>query len=136
MKKIIVSVAFTALAAPAFAHGVSLPSLLGARVNLGNHGSIASVGAQIASPNALADVKANVLDNSVKADVKLGASQPSYGYGHGASAPSSSLLGLNVAVPGIVQANVGLGQQDRHSSTLLGVTANVLDGGVGRRGGW
>ena len=62
MKKIIASLAFAALATPAFAHGVSQPSLLGALVNLGNHGGIASVGANVASPNALADVKANVLD--------------------------------------------------------------------------
>jgi hypothetical protein len=134
MKKIIASLAFAALATPAFAHGVSQPSLLGALVNLGNHGGIASVGAKVASPNALADVKANVLDNAVKADVKLSASQSSYGHGYGA--PSPSLLGLNVTVPGIVQANVDVGQQSRHGSTLLGVTANVLDGGVGHRGDW
>ena len=88
MKKIIASLAFAALATPAFAHGVSQPSLLGALVNLGNHGGIASVGAKVASPNALADVKANVLDNAVKADVKLSASQSSYGHGYGAPSPS------------------------------------------------
>jgi len=70
------------------------------------------------------------------ADVKVGTRQPSHGYGHGASASSSSLLGLNVIVPGIARANVDVGQQSRHGSTLLGVTANVLDGGVGRRGDW
>jgi len=133
MKKIIVSFAFAALATPAFAHGFSQPSLLGALMNVGNHGSVA---AKVGSPHALADVKANVLGNTVKADVKVGARQPSYGYGRGTSAPSSSLLGLNVIVPGIARANVDVGQQSRHGSTLLGVTANVLDGGVGRRGDW
>lgn len=136
MKKIIASFAFAALATPALAHGASQPSLLGPLLNVGNHGSIASVGAKVASPNALADVKANVLDNTVKADVKVGASQPSYGYGHGYSAPSSSLLGLNVTVPGIAKANVDVGQQSRRGSTLLGVTANVLSGGAGNHGGW
>lgn len=136
MKKIIASLAFAALATPALAHGISQPSLLGALVNLGNHGSIASVGANVASPNALVGVKTGILDNAVKADVKVGASQPSHGYGYGYSAPTSSLLGLNVTVPGIARANVDVGQQSRRGSALLGVTANVLDGGVGRRGGW
>lgn len=120
MKKIIVSFAFAALATPAFAHGFSQPSLLGALVNVGNHGSVA---AKMGSPHALADVK-------------VGTRQPSHGYGHGASASSSSLLGLNVIMPGIARANIDVGQQSRHGSTLLGVTANVLDGGVGRRGDW
>jgi len=134
MKKIIVSLAFVVLATPAFAHGFSQPSLLGALVNVGNHGSVAGVAATVASPHALADVKANVLGNAVKADVTVGARQPSHG--HGYSAPSPSLLGLNVTVPGIARANGDVGRQNRHGSILLGVTANVLDGGVGRRGGW
>jgi hypothetical protein len=134
VKKIIVSLAFVALATPVFAHGFSQPSLLDALVNVGNHGSIAGVAAKVASPHALADVKANVLGSAVKADVTVGARQPSYD--HGYSAPSPSLLGLNVTVPGIARANVDVVRQNRHGSTLLGVTANVLDGGVGRRGGW
>lgn len=133
MKKIIVSLMLAAsLATPAFANGISQPSLLGAVVSLGNHGSVADVVAKVASPSTLADVKANVLDNTVKADVKVGSSQPSYGYG----APSASLATLNVTVPGIAKANVAIGQQSGHSSTLLGVTANVLDGGVGNHGNW
>jgi hypothetical protein len=135
MKKIIVSLALaTILATPAFANGFNQPSLLGALLNVGNHGSIASVAAKVASPNSLADVKANVLDNTARADVKVGSSQPSYGYGH--SAPSSEVVGLNVVIPGIAKANIAIGQQSGHSSSLLGVTANVLSGGVGNRGGW
>jgi hypothetical protein len=126
MKKIIVPLLLaSALATPAFANGFNQPSLLGALVSLGNHGSIANVAAKVASPNALADVK-------------VGASQPSYGhdYGYGHGAPSSSLATLNVTVPGVAKANVAVGQQSGRSSTLLGVTANVLSGGVGNRGGW
>jgi hypothetical protein len=123
MKTIIASLAFVALATPAFAHGVSQPSLPGALRDVGGHGGIASAG-----------VKANVLDGTVKADGKVGASQPSHGYGHGYGAPSSSLPGLNVTVPGIAGANVDAGQQSPRGSTLLGVTAHVLDGGVGHRG--
>jgi len=139
MKKIIVSLMLAgSLATPAFAGGFnhSQPSLLGALVSLGNHGDIANVAAKVASPNALADVKANVLDNTARADVKVGASQPSYGYGHGYGAPSSSIANLNVTIPGVARANVAVGQQTGHSSTLLGVTANVLSGGVGNHGGW
>lgn len=133
MKKIIVSLILTGVAAtPAFANGINQPSLLGALVSVGNHGSIASVAAKVASPNSLADVKANVLDNTVKADVKVGATQPSYGYG----APSSEVAGLNFVIPGVAKANVAIGQQTGHSSTLLGVTANVLSGGVGNHGNW
>ena len=70
MKKIIVSFLLAStLAAPAFANGISQPSLLGALVSVGNHGDIANVAAKVASPSTLADVKANVLDNTVKADV-------------------------------------------------------------------
>jgi len=138
MKKIIVSLMLAgSLATPALAHGVSQqPSLLGAPVSVGNHGNVASVAAKVASPNTLADVKANVLDNTVKADVKVGASQPSYDYGHGYGAPSSEVAGLNVVIPGVAKANIAVGQQTGHSSTLLGVTANVLSGGVGNHGGW
>jgi hypothetical protein len=133
MKKIIVSLMLAAaVASPAFANGITQPSLLGALASVGNHGDIANVAAKVASPSTLADVKANVLDNTVKADVKVGSTQPSYGY----SAPSSSVAGLNVTIPGVAKANVAIGQQTGHSSTLLGVTANVLDGGVGNRGGW
>jgi hypothetical protein len=139
MKKIVVSLMLAgALATPAFAGGFnhSQPSLLGALVSLGNHGDIANVAARVAAPNALADVKANVLDNTARADVKVGASQPSHGHGYGYGAPSSSIANLNVAVPGIADAHVAVGQQTGHASTLLGVTANVLSGGVGNRGGW
>ena len=135
MKKIIVSLMLAGtLATPAFANGFNQPSLLGALVSVGNHGDIANVVAKVASPSTLANVKANVLDNTVKADVKVGSTQPSYGYGHGA--PSSSLADLNVTIPGVAKANVAIGQQTGHSSTLLGVTANVLSGGVGNHGGW
>jgi hypothetical protein len=122
MKKIVVFLAFATLATPAFAHDFSQPSLLSALVHVGHPGGI-NAAAKVASPHALADVK-------------VGAGQPAYGYGHGAGAPSSSLLGLNVVVPGIARANADIGQQSRHGSALLGVTANVLDGGAGRRGGW
>ena len=138
MKKIIVSLMLAStLATPAFANGLGQPSLLGALVSVGIHGSVANVVAKVASPSTLADVKANVLDNTIKADVKVGASQPSYGqpsYGYGA--PSSEVAGLNVTIPGVAKANVAVGQQTGHSSTLLGVTANVLSGGVGNHGGW
>ena len=140
MKKIIVSLMLAgSLATPALANGFhQQPSLLGALVSVGNHGSIASVAAKVASPNSfggsLADVKANVLDNTVKADVKVGSSQPSYGPSHGYGA--SEVAGLNVVIPGVAKANVAIGQQSGHSSSLLGVTANVLSGGVGNHGGW
>lgn len=133
MKKIIVSFALvTTLATPALANGINQPSLLGALVSVGNHGSVANVVAKVSSPSTLADVKANVLDNTIKVDVKAGASQPSYGVG----APSSEVAGLNVVIPGVAKANVAIGQQTGHSSTLLGVTANVLSGGVGNHGNW
>jgi hypothetical protein len=123
---------------PAFAGGFnhSQPSLLGALVSVGNHGDIASAAAKLASPGTLADMKANVLDNTVKADVKVGAAQPAYNHGYGYGAPSPSVAGLNVVVPGVARADVAIGQQAGHASTLLGVTANVLSGGVGHRGGW
>lgn len=133
MKTFVVSLMLAStLAAPAFANGISQPSLLGALVTVGNHGDIANVAAKVASPSTLADVKANVLDNTARADVKVGATQPSYGYG----APSSSIADLKVTVPGVANANVAVGQQTGHPSTLLGVTANVLDGGVGNHGNW
>ena len=98
MKKIIVSFALvTTLATPALANGINQPSLLGALVSVGNHGSVANVVAKVSSPSTLADVKANVLDNTIKVDVKAGASQPSYGVG----APSSEVAGLNVVIPGV-----------------------------------
>jgi hypothetical protein len=125
MMKIILSLAIaTTLATPAFANGMNQLSLLGALVNVGNHGNVASAAAKVASPGSLADVKANVLDNTIKADVKVGAAQPSYDHGYGA--PSSGVAGLNVTI----------GQQTGHGTALLGVTATVLDGGVGNRGGW
>jgi hypothetical protein len=139
VKQIIVSLMLAgALATPAFAGGFnhSQPSLLGALVSVGNHGDIASAAAKLASPGTLADVKANVLDNTVKADVKVGAAQPAYNHGYGYGAPSPSVAGLNVVVPGVARADVAIGQQAGHASTLLGVTANVLSGGVGHRGGW
>lgn len=117
-KKIILSLVLAAIAAnPAFAGGYNQPqpSLLGAIVKVG-------------APNALADVKANLLGNTVKADVKVGASQPSHGYGHNNNA---QLLDLNVNVPGVARVQADVGQQNRHSSTLLGISANVLSGGVG-----
>jgi hypothetical protein len=49
----------------------------------------------------------------------------------------SSLADVNVnALNGAVRANVAVGRSGRHSSTLLGIGATVLDGGVGHRGGW
>lgn len=124
MKKIILSLVLAATAVtPAVAGGYrpAQPSLLGVIANIG-------------SPKALADVKANVLNNTVKADVKVGATQPSYGYGHGHN--NSSLADINVAVPGLARVQADVGQQNRHGSTLLGVSVNVLGGGVGNRGHW
>ena len=118
-KKIILSLVLAATAVtPAFAGGNTYrqPSLLGLTANVGTRG-------------AIADVKANVL-NTVKADVKVGASQPSYGYGHNNNA---QIADINVNVPGIARVQADVGQQNRHSTTLLGISANVLSGGVGHR---
>jgi len=49
----------------------------------------------------------------------------------------SSLADVNVNVlNGAVRANAAVGQNSRHSSTLLGIGVTVLDGGVGHRSGW
>lgn len=124
-QKIILSLILaTAVITPAAAGGashnsrVSPPSLLGVIANVG-------------APNALAGVKTNLLNNMVKADVSVGASQQR-GYGHA----GSSLADVNVSVPGIARIQADVGQQNRHGSTVLGISANVLGGGVGHRGGW
>jgi len=125
-KKIILSLILAAAATPAFAGGYghnsrnSQPSLLGVIANIG-------------APRALADVKANVLNSTVKADVKLGA-QPSYGHGYGHG--NSALADIDVTVPGIARVQADVLEQNRRGTTLLGVSANVLGGGVGHRGGW
>ena len=137
MKKIVVSLlAATALATPAFANGAGQPSLLDALVSVGNRGSVATVATKVAPPGSLADGKANVLDNTVRAGVKVGAPQPSHGHDSGYGAPSPQAAGLNAVIPGVARATVAIGQQGGHSSTLLGVTANVLSGGAGNHGGW
>lgn len=83
----------------AYAHGVQQqPSLLGALLSVGNHGSIANVSAKVAAPSSLADVKLNVL-GAVKANVDVGQS----------SRQGSSLLNLNASV---LSGGVG-GRQDR-----------------------
>lgn len=96
-RTILLTVTLAALiAAPsAFAHGMrQQPPLLGALVNIGNHGSIANITANVGArpsyhaPSALADVRANVLNGVVRADVALGQ----------ASAHDSSLLNLNASV--------------------------------------
>ncbi|HEY0265799.1 MAG TPA: hypothetical protein VGC16_03550 [Rhizomicrobium sp.] len=99
-KKIVMSLMLTAAfgAPQAFAHGVQQqPSLLGALVNIGNHGGIANVAATVgATPSyraptaSVADVKANVLGGAVKADVAVGQT----------SRQGSSLLGLNLSILG------------------------------------
>ncbi len=94
-----------------------------------NQSSLLGVMANVGTPRALADVKANVLNNTVKADVKLGSSRPSYGYGHS----NSPLADINVSVPGIARIQADVGQQNRRGTTLLGISANVLGGGVGHR---
>jgi hypothetical protein len=112
-KKIVIALMLSAVSfSAAQAHETSQPSLLGGLISLGG--------------NPLASVKANV-GTAVKADVKVGAAQSGYG------APSSSLANLNVEVPGLAKANVAVGSQSRNATTLLGVSATVLDGGVGRR---
>jgi hypothetical protein len=121
-KKFILSLVLAATAVtPAVAGGYghnSQPSLLGVIANVG-------------TPRALADVKANLLNNSVKADVKVGSSQPSYV--HNYSHSNSSLADIYVSVPGIARIQADVGQQNRRSNTLLGISANVLGGGVGHR---
>ena len=120
-KKIILSLVLaTAAITPAVAGGYGhnrQPALAGVIANVG-------------APRAFADVKANLLGNTVKADVSVGASQPSWGHGHS----NSQLADINVSVPGIARVQADVGQQNRHGSTLLGISANVLGGGVGHRG--
>ncbi len=105
-KKALMSLMLTAVfgAPSAFAHGVTQqPSLLSALVNVGNHGSIAKVNANIGAttqpsyhtPASVADVKANVL--------------------------------------GVVKADVAVGQTSRQGSSLLGLNLSILGGGVGNR---
>jgi hypothetical protein len=128
MKKTFITLALIAvIGAPAYAHGVQQqPSLLGALLSVGNHGSIANVGAKVLSPSSLADVHASVLDNAVKADVDVGANNR---YSHG----SSAVADVKLNVLGAVKANVVVGQSDRHGSSLLNLNASLLSGGVGNR---
>jgi len=120
----------TALGTAAYAHGVQQqPSLLGALVQVGNHGSIANIGAKVLSPSSLADVHANVLDNAVKADANIGASGNNHYDSHG----SSAVADVKLNVLNVVKANVDVGQADRRGSSLLNLNASVLGGGVGNR---
>jgi hypothetical protein len=130
MKKTLITLALiTTFGIPAaYAHGMAQqPSLLGALVSVGNHGSIANVAAKVASPSSLADVHANVLGNTVKADVDVGAANNRYSHG------SPSVADVNLNVLGAVKANVDVGQSSRHGSSLLNLNASVLSGGVGNR---
>jgi hypothetical protein len=133
MKKTLITLALvTAFGVPAaYAHGFQQqrPSLLGALLSVGNHGSIANVGAKVLSPSSLADVHANVLGNAVKADVDVGNASNRYDSRHG----SSSVADVNLNVLGAVKANVDVGQSSRHGSSLLNLNASVLSGGVGNR---
>jgi len=98
-----------AFAAPAAAHdfGHSRAPLLGALVSLGNQGGVANVAAGV--------------------DTRSGLHSSLY----------SGLADVNVnALNGAVRANAAVGQNSRHSSTLLGIGVTVLDGGVGHRSGW
>jgi hypothetical protein len=114
----------------AYAHGFQQqPSLLGALVQVGNHGSVANVAAKVLSPSSLADVHANVLDNVVKADVNVGAANNN----HYNSRGSSDIADVKLNVLGAVKANVDVGQSDRHGSSLLNLNASLLGGGVGNR---
>jgi hypothetical protein len=114
----------------AYAHGAQQqPSLLGALLQVGNHGSVANVAATVAAPSSLANVHANVLDNSVKADVNVGAANNNRYDSHGASAVAD--VKLNVL--GVVKANVDVGQASRQGGSLLNLNASVLSGGVGNR---
>lgn len=91
MKKTLVALMLVTVSAAAHAHGFrQQPSLLGALVQAGNHGSVANVAARVASPSSLADVHANVLGNAVKADIDVGQS----------SRRGSALLNLNASVLG------------------------------------
>lgn len=130
-KKLIIALTLAAaVASPAYANGSS-GGLLGALVSVGNHGSIANVGAAVDNRNSLANVGANLLGGAVKATATVDQTQ-SHGYGPA----SSSLADVNLNVlNGAVKANVAVDQNSRHDSTLLGISATVLDGGVGNRGG-
>lgn len=129
-KKFIIALMLAAaVASPAYANGSS--GLLGALVSVGNHGSVANVGATVDNRNSLANVGANLLGGVVKATATVDQTQ-SHGYGP----TSSSLADVNLNVlNGAVKANVAVDQNSRHDSTLLGVSAMVLDGGVGNHGG-
>lgn len=71
----LVLTAFAATAAQAGGYGYNnrSSSLLGALVTLGNHGSLANVGANVGQTSrhgsSLADVNANLLGGAVRADV-------------------------------------------------------------------
>jgi hypothetical protein len=134
-KKILVSLMVTAAFGipTAYAHGASQPSLLNALVSVGNHGSIANVAATVAAPSTLADVHASALDNSVNANVAVDTSSSHSSYNAPPHNASSSVADVNLNVLNAVKANVDVGQQSGHSSTLLGISATVLDGGVGNR---
>jgi hypothetical protein len=131
-KSLMTLVLVTVFGVPAaYAHGVQQqPSLLGALLSVGNHGSVANVGATIAAPSSLANVHANVLDNSVKANVDVGAANSNhYAPSHGS--PAVADVKLNVL--GIVKANVDVGQSSRQGGSLLNLNASLLSGGVGNR---
>jgi hypothetical protein len=116
----------------AYAHGMQQqPSLLGALLSVGNHGSIANVSAKVAAPSSLADVHANVLDNTVKANVDVGAANNHYSAPSHNSSPAVADVKLNVL--GLVKANVDVGQTSHQGSSLLNLNASVLSGGVGGR---
>jgi hypothetical protein len=130
MKKTLIAFALiTMIGAPAYAHGVQQqPSLLGALLSVGNHGSIANVSARVAAPSSLADVHANVLDNAVRADVDVGAANNHhYAPSHG----STAVADVKLNVLNVVKANVDVGQASRQGSSLLNLNASVLSGGVG-----
>ncbi len=118
---VLAATAITAAVAGGYGHNSNPSSLLGVIANVG-------------TPRGLADVKANVLNNTVKADVQVGSSQPSYGYNGGYGHNSNAQLAdINVNVPGIARIQADVGQQNRRGTTLLGISANVLGGGVGHR---
>jgi hypothetical protein len=130
MKKSLIALALiTVIGAPAYAHGVQQqPSLLGALLSVGNHGSIANVSAKVAAPSSLADVHANVLGNAVRADVDVGAANNNhYAPSHG----STAVADVKLNVLNVVKANVDVGQSSRQGSSLLNLNASVLSGGVG-----
>lgn len=115
----------------AYAHGVQQPSLLGGLLQAGNHGSVANVAATVAAPSSLANIHANVLGNSVKADVDVGSANNRYSAPGRGSFPAVADVKLNVL--GIVKANVDVGQSSRQGGSLLNLNASVLSGGVGNR---